>query len=209
MPYMLAPMESPDIAQVADIDRQAFPTLWPPTSYVRELKNRHARYLVCVEEGKSVKIPRTPPPHGLFDMILRKRQKSVDRGTESRRHIVGFVGLWFLANEAHIVSVAVRQEFKNRGVGELLILGALELAVSNNQRLVTLEVRVSNENAKRLYLKYGFSEMGVRPRYYVDNNEDALIMSTEPIDSVVFQYDLNTMLDRHLSRYGISRRTYT
>ena len=208
MPYTLQPMELPDVDQVSEIEREAFPTLWPPTSYTRELKNRQARYFVCIEDGVHIDIPKVPSPRSLFDMILRRRRGIQDPGTESRRHVVGFIGLWFLANEAHIVSVAVRHTYKRQGIGELLVLGSLEVASSSDQRLVTLEVRVSNDNARKLYAKYGFSEMGVRPRYYVDNDEDAIIMSTESLDSDKFQRRLTIALGEHSTRYGASRRIY-
>jgi ribosomal-protein-alanine N-acetyltransferase len=68
-------------------------------------------------------------------------------------------------------------------VGERLILALLEIAVARRAREATLEVRLSNMPARRLYEKYGFRPVGIRPRYYSDNGEDALIMTTEPLDS--------------------------
>jgi hypothetical protein len=67
-------------------------------------------------------------------------------------------------------------------VGERLLLALLDLARARGAREATLEVRPSNTAARRLYEKYGFQPMGVRPRYYSDDHEDALIMTTEPLN---------------------------
>lgn len=90
--------------------------------------------------------------------------------------IVGYLGAWFIVNEAHITNIAVRPIYRRRGIGELLMNYFFGKAVERNIDAVTLEVRVSNYNAQHLYRKLGFKEMGVRPKYYQDNQEDALIM---------------------------------
>ncbi len=69
----------------------------------------------------------------------------------------------------------------DRRIGERLLVAFLDLAVDRNAREATLEVRLSNLAARRLYEKYGFRPVGLRPRYYSDDGEDALIMTTEPI----------------------------
>jgi len=97
--------------------------------------------------------------------------------------IVGFGGLWVMVDEAHITTFAVDPRWRRRGVGEWLLLGLLARAVERNAREATLEVRLSNMPARRLYEKYGFRPVGIRPRYYSDNGEDALIMTTEPLES--------------------------
>ena len=97
--------------------------------------------------------------------------------------IVGFAGLWVMVDEAHVTTFAVHPRWRRRGVGERLLLALLDLAVSRRAREATLEVRLSNMPARRLYEKYGFRPVGIRPRYYSDNGEDALIMTTEPLDS--------------------------
>ncbi len=63
-----------------------------------------------------------------------------------------------------------------------MLVGLLDAAISRRAREATLEVRLSNVAARRLYEKYGFRPVGIRPRYYSDNAEDALIMTTEPLD---------------------------
>lgn len=96
--------------------------------------------------------------------------------------IVGFAGLWMLVDEAHITTFATRRAWRRQGIGERLLLAMLDLASARGAAEATLEVRPSNTPARRLYEKYGFKVVGVRPRYYSDNNEDALIMTTDALE---------------------------
>lgn len=95
--------------------------------------------------------------------------------------IVGFGGIWLMVDEAHITTFAVHSRYRRRRIGERLLLALLDVAVARGAREATLEVRLSNLPARRLYEKYGFRPVGIRPRYYSDNQEDALIMTTEPL----------------------------
>ncbi len=95
--------------------------------------------------------------------------------------IVAYGGIWLMVDEAHVTTFAVDPRFRRRRIGEALLLALLDLAVERRAREATLEVRLSNLPARRLYEKYGFRPVGIRPRYYSDNNEDALIMTTEPL----------------------------
>jgi ribosomal-protein-alanine N-acetyltransferase len=97
--------------------------------------------------------------------------------------IVGFGGLWVMVDEAHITTFAVDPRWRRRGIGEWMLLGLLDRAVERRAREATLEVRLSNVPARRLYEKYGFRPVGIRPRYYSDNGEDALIMTTDALSS--------------------------
>jgi [ribosomal protein S18]-alanine N-acetyltransferase len=106
--------------------------------------------------------------------------------------IVGFGGLWVMVDEAHITTFAVDPRWRRRGVGEWMLLGLLDRAVERHAREATLEVRLSNMPARRLYEKYGFRPVGIRPRYYSDNGEDALIMTTDALASP----ELRERLDR-------------
>jgi ribosomal-protein-alanine N-acetyltransferase len=90
--------------------------------------------------------------------------------------VLGYAGLWLSVDEAHITTLAVRPNHRRRGLGELLLLHLFDLAAEVETRFLSLEVRASNEAALSLYRKYGFRQEGVRPRYYPDTGEDALIM---------------------------------
>ena len=96
--------------------------------------------------------------------------------------IVGFAGIWLLVDEAHVTTFATRRSWRRQGIGERLLLALLDLARNRGAHEATLEVRPSNTPARRLYEKYGFRNVGVRTRYYSDNNEDALIMTTPALE---------------------------
>lgn len=95
--------------------------------------------------------------------------------------VVAYGGIWLMVDEAHITTFAVDPAWRRQRVGETLLLALLDLALARHAREATLEVRLSNVPARRLYEKYGFRPVGLRPRYYSDNGEDALIMTTEPL----------------------------
>jgi len=101
--------------------------------------------------------------------------------------IVAYGGLWLMVDEAHITTFAVHPAWRRQRIGERLLLAFLDLAVGRFAREATLEVRLSNIAARRLYEKYGFRPVGLRPRYYSDDGEDALIMTTEPLADVRFR----------------------
>jgi ribosomal-protein-alanine N-acetyltransferase len=99
------------------------------------------------------------------------------------RTVVAYAGLWLLVDEAHVTTFAVDPAWRRRKIGERLIMALLDLSIARGAREATLEVRLSNLPARRLYEKYGFQPVGIRPRYYSDDHEDALIMTTPPLDS--------------------------
>jgi len=98
--------------------------------------------------------------------------------------------MWLMVEEAHITTIAVDPAYRSEGIGELLLLALLEQAEDLGAGEATLECRVSNYIAQRLYRKYTFRDAGIRKRYYSDDGEDALIMTSEPLVSSVFQQAL-------------------
>ncbi|CAM3489432.1 MULTISPECIES: ribosomal protein S18-alanine N-acetyltransferase [Saccharibacillus] len=88
----------------------------------------------------------------------------------------GYAGMWTVMDEAHITNIAVRTAYRGRKLGERLLDELLGMAGSLGLERATLEVRVSNDVARKLYVKTGFREVGIRKGYYSDNNEDAVIM---------------------------------
>lgn len=95
------------------------------------------------------------------------------------RPVAGYVAFWRVLDEIHINNVAVHPEFRRRGLGRLLLRGALDAAWRIGARRATLEVRRSNVPAIRLYGEEGFREVGVRPQYYTHPVEDALVLSAQ------------------------------
>jgi [ribosomal protein S18]-alanine N-acetyltransferase len=101
--------------------------------------------------------------------------------------LIAFGGMWLMVDEAHITTFAVHPAWRRQRIGERLLLAFLDLAIDRHAREATLEVRLSNIGARRLYEKYGFRPVGLRPRYYSDDGEDALIMTTEPLGDPSFR----------------------
>jgi ribosomal-protein-alanine N-acetyltransferase len=91
--------------------------------------------------------------------------------------VVGMLVLWIIVDEAHIASLATHPEFRRQGIAKQLLVKALDTAYAEGARTAFLEVRASNEAARRMYQKFGFEEAGRRERYYKDNNEDAILMT--------------------------------
>jgi ribosomal-protein-alanine N-acetyltransferase len=174
-------MRPADIAQVMDIERESFPSMWPQTAYASELKNPLARYFVLVEDGEdgSSGLPAEGALHRLARRLLRREREE----PPTRRLIVGLVGVWLMVDQAHVVTIAVREAFRRQGAGALLLLAAMETALAEKMDATTLEYRKANEPARALYEKFGFLNVGERPRYYSDTNEDAVIMTTPPLSS--------------------------
>lgn len=90
--------------------------------------------------------------------------------------IAGYAGMWVIIDEAHVTNIAILPQYRCRGLGEKLLQSLIKLAVRYGAQSMTLEVRVSNTAAQHLYYKKGFTVEGVRPNYYTDTHEDALIM---------------------------------
>jgi len=214
-------MRSDDIAQVLEIERESFPTMWPPTAYKRELEqNRLAHYIVTVERngewaGES-DVHRSAYGHdsdhpGAIGRLFGELRHIIGNAEDERplppleqraELITGVIGVWLLADEAHIVTVAVRESHRRHGIAELLLIRAIELALASGQQLVTLECRVSNAPALALYDKYGFEKVGLRPRYYSDNHEDAYVLSLSSVPSRRFVDSFEVLKTEHEQRWG-------
>ena len=93
--------------------------------------------------------------------------------------VLAFVNYWLVRDEVHVLNVATHPQERRQGHGSRLLEHVIAFAVRNKCRYVTLEVRRSNAGAIRLYKKYGFRPVGVRPNYYVEDNEDAIVMLLE------------------------------
>jgi [ribosomal protein S18]-alanine N-acetyltransferase len=204
MPFALRPLRSGDVVQAAEIERDAFPTLFPPTAFRRELGKRNASYLVAEEIASNGAIDE-PERKGLFGSLISGVRSGSSHAEDCGR-IAGFIGIWYMVDEAHVVSVGVRNSDRGRGIGELLLIGALERAMSRAAAVMTLEVRESNWVAINLYRKYGFEQKGVRKAYYADNREDALIMTTEPILRPEYREFFVALVREHAARWGAAER---
>jgi len=138
-----------DLDAVVAIEARSFPTPWPADGYRRELTaNERAHYYVLTGEAGG-----------------------------NRSRVAGFAGHWLVAGEAHVSIIAVDPDWRGLGLGELLLLNLLYVALGQGATLATLEVRCHNRVAQALYDKYGFDVVGRRRNYYKDTGEDAILMT--------------------------------
>ena len=98
--------------------------------------------------------------------------------------IAAMLVLWLIVDEAHIATIAVHPDFRRQGIGEQILLHSLRAAHKEGAQRAFLEVRTGNAPAQAMYRKYGFEVAGVRPGYYKDNNEDALLMNLEKFNAL-------------------------
>ena len=141
-----------DVQQVIQIDGRSFTLPWSERTYHLELTENTAAHLLVAEIEKR---PGKP--------------------------IVGYIGFWFIVDEAHISTLAVHPDFRRKGIGRRLLEEALLEALQLGAELVTLEVRASNQIPIDLYTKFSFHVKARKPRYYRDNDEDALLMILEDL----------------------------
>jgi ribosomal-protein-alanine N-acetyltransferase len=207
-------MKEHDIPQVSHIEREAFPPPWPATNFKRELRyNTLSHYFVACEDalkgdGMLDKVVTSGISKksindrikAFINRLLDKQTSEVDCGEK----VLGFAGLWFMADEAHLANIAVRVNHRRRGIGELLLIAVINLAIEQKARFITLEVRASNKEAQALYRKYGLIEVGTRRGYYMDNKEDAVIMTADNITSQTYLEGLNKLKQARAEKWGIS-----
>lgn len=152
---ILRPMQLDDIPTVVSIDRLSFSLPWSERTYRYELVDNASATLLVAE------LP-----------------------DETGARVVGYLGYWMIVDEAHISTLAVHPDHRRNGIGERLLRLALRQAAARGAKSASLEVRVSNDAAIRLYRKYGFQVAGRRVRYYRDNDEDAYIMTVHRIQGL-------------------------
>ena len=150
----IRPMQQDDLEQVIAIDQASFSLPWPESSYRYELLENPYALLLVAEAG----------------------------APDGNKHIVGAVVVWLIEDEAHIATLAIHPEHRGRGISRELLAAVLAKSIRGRVRTATLEVRANNQIAQALYRRFGFEIVGRRPRYYLDNNEDALIMTVEGLD---------------------------
>lgn len=205
-----------DSTMLESIEREAFPGLTPVTRISRDLTRQNGLYLAAVREwhpdeknmGPRFAIAtRTEKEDDSFKARVKRNVDRylldyVNRPKLPPDYIAGFAGLWFVLDEAHVVTIGLREVDRRKGIGELLLISGIEQAVENDSRVVTLEVRKSNTVAIELYRKYGFQEVGLRRRYYSDNGEDAVIMTTPPVQSDDYQAHFTRLVEQHAEKWG-------
>ncbi len=143
---IIDPLNPDDLPAVMDIERDSFLSPWNVGMFIRELASAHS---VCLAAR------------------MQERGESV---------LAGYLIFWIILDEAHLHNLAVKKEYRGRGIAGKMLGTMRDLAAKNGVTAQTLEVRKSNSVAINLYRKCGFVVKGVRPHYYTDTDEDALIM---------------------------------
>jgi len=215
MRFTVRPMQKDDVPQVMAIDREAFPTQWPPPPFTRDLNNRLVRYLVAVDRSggpdQGAEALASGERGNWQALLSRLRQwftrESPVGGSGQEETVAGYAAMWLMVDEAHLTSIAVRKTYRRMGVGELLLICMIDLAIKLKARVMTLETRVSNREAQALYRKYGFSRVGIRRRYYSDDGEDAVIMTTENLTSELYQARLRRLRQAYADRWVPASQT--
>ena len=138
--------EEGDIDEIIRIERDSYPTPWTENLFRCEMTSPISRLLV----GRTIE--------------------------EKTGGVMGYVVYWRVDDEIHLHNIAVRRDMRRKGIASRLLEEAIRCAQREGGRWITLEVRRSNVPAQKMYEKFGFSVHGVRPGYYTDTKEDALIM---------------------------------
>jgi len=167
MSVQLRPMRPEDIDQVAAIDTHCFRPPWPKRSWRDEIGMRNHSHLVVLCDGL---VPRPPG--------WRRHLRLPGARTPTER-VVGYGGMWLIAGEAHISTLATHPDHRGLGYGELLLAALIRRALARQASSVVLEVRESNRVARNLYHKFGFRLYGMKAGYYREGNEDGCDMRLE------------------------------
>ncbi|HHX65167.1 MAG TPA: ribosomal protein S18-alanine N-acetyltransferase [Chloroflexi bacterium] len=178
LPYVIDRMQPKDVYTVSSIEHRVFTLPWSTAAFRHEVSQNSLsvylvlRYLLWMQPAKV----------GRWSGV----QRLVGGGQEDPS-LLGYGGFWMMGNEAHICTLALRPEWRGRGLGELLLATLIEQAHDRNLRTVSLEVRVTNSVAQNLYLKYGFRTLGRKKGYYTDNREDAYDMVIDNVLSPEYE----------------------
>ena len=111
-----------------------------------------------------------------FEREMNENKLAVYFVAKDGEKIVGYAGMWHVVTEGQITNVAVLDEYRGQKVGSLLMEALIKTAEEREMIGITLEVKISNYPAQKLYTKYGFKPEGFRKNYYKDTNEDAVVM---------------------------------
>jgi ribosomal-protein-alanine N-acetyltransferase len=123
-----------------------------------------------------------PWPERSFRFELTDNPASRCWVAEVDGRLVGIIVAWLIVDEVHLATIATHPEFRRQGIAKRLLSHALRELRNEGAQSSFLEVRASNYAAQEMYRKFGYEKSGIRPRYYRDNDEDALLMTLESLD---------------------------
>ncbi len=139
---------------------------------IKKMTQAHILGVLAVEEA-TFPIPWTRAD---FEREVNENKMAIYFVAMEGEKVIGYAGMWHVVTEGHITNVAVAEEYRGRGVGAQLMEALIGAAEEKEMIGMTLEVRIGNAPAQKLYHKYGFRPEGFRKNYYPDTHEDAVIM---------------------------------
>ncbi len=152
-----------------------------------DMRRRHLRSVLRIESSV---YPR-PWSLGLFASELSMKGSRSYRVAKVGSAVVGYAGLMQVAGEGHITTLAVDPAWHRNKIGTRLLLTLARTAIRRGASNLTLEVRVTNTAAQEMYRQFGFRPAGIRKNYYVETNEDALVMWADDVDGPEFSRRLD------------------
>ena len=142
---------------------------------ITRMRRRHLRRVLSIE----ARVYPRPWSASLFMSELSQRTTRTYIVAKHEGEVIGYSGMMFTGREAHVTNIAVDPDFHGSKVGTRLLLYLVTEAIARGAETLSLEVRVSNHVAQSMYEKFGFSAVSVRKGYYIETNEDALVMVVE------------------------------
>ena len=202
-PYRARYASNGDSFAIDFVIREVFGTTASKSSSAREMKRKNTTYIVVTKDsngdegaGYEVRSRWRTRLRSIFSTSVGNLEP------ENGSFVAGLVGIWTPVDQAHVMVIASHPSERRRGVGELLVIASLCEAIKIGASNVTLEVRISNNAAQALYRKYGFTDIGIRRRYYSDNKEDALIMATPVFANLDYLRSLKRRSDAYFKLRG-------
>lgn len=161
---------------MASKDRERYqPRLPVAEPHFRPMGLSDLREVMAIERASFT----TPWSHFAFIHEIFQNQTAVYIVAVLEGRVVGYSGMWLTGGEAHITNLAVDPDLRRRGLGTMVLVEMMDRARRLGATRITLEVRESNEPAQALYRKMGFEPCGLKPGYYSDTSEDAIVMVSE------------------------------
>lgn len=157
---------------------------------IERMRRRHLRGVMAIERQV---YPRPWSPNLFLSEMTEFRGRAYIVA-KFGKDVVGYGGLMSYGDEAHVTTIAVDPDYHRHRIGTRILFELIQHALSLGARAVSLEVRVSNWGAQRLYGRFGFRPVGIRKNYYQETNEDALIMWTDDIRTQEYRARLERIM---------------
>src|SRR5918998_861810 len=163
------------------------------------MRRRHLRRVLSIE----AQVYPRPWSASLFLSEISQRSSRTYLVAKYGGEVIGYAGMMFTGREAHVTNIAVDPEWHGQKVATRLLLTIVTEAIARGCEMVSLEVRVSNRIAQSLYEKFGFAVAGVRKGYYIETNEDALVMIVKDALSTEYRVRLqNIRAELNIGEYS-------